>query len=42
MKDPARAKAAGLVKPRREVLPDLHKRGWQDDQLKKAHAHKAG
>jgi hypothetical protein len=41
MKDPAKAKAAGLVQPSAAFCATCHKRGWNDGMLKKAHAHKA-
>jgi hypothetical protein len=41
MKDPEKAKAAGLVIPSAAFCANCHKRGWNDDMLKKAHAHKA-
>lgn len=41
MKDPARAKAAGLVQPGAAFCATCHKRNWNDGMLKKAHAHKA-
>ena len=41
MKDPAKAKAAGLVMPGAAFCATCHKRGWNDGMLKKAHAHKA-
>lgn len=40
MKDLERAKAAGLVLPTSAFCSTCHKRGWSDDMLKKAHAHK--
>ncbi len=41
MKDAAQAQAAGLVIPGAAFCATCHKHGWKDDQLKKAHAHKA-
>lgn len=41
MKDPAKAKAAGLVHPGAPFCATCHKRNWNDGMLKKAHAHKA-
>ena len=41
MKDPAKAKAAGLVLPGAPFCATCHKRNWNDGMLKKAHAHKA-
>lgn len=41
MKDPAKAKAAGLVQPGAAFCATCHKRGWNDGMLKKAHDHKA-
>lgn len=40
MKDPAKAKAAGLVTPGVAFCTTCHKRGWNEGMLKKAHAHK--
>ncbi len=40
MKDPAKAKAAGLVMPDAAFCATCHKRNWNDGMLKKAHAHK--
>jgi len=40
MKDPARASAAGLVRPGAPFCATCHTRGWSDGLLKKAHAHK--
>ena len=40
MKDPAKAKAAGLVLPGALFCATCHKRNWNDGMLKKAHAHK--
>jgi len=40
MKDPAKASAAGLVRPGAPFCATCHKRGWSDGLLKKAHAHK--
>jgi len=42
MKDAAKAKAAGLVNPEAKFCQTCHQQGWKEDQLKKAHAHKAG
>jgi outer membrane biosynthesis protein TonB len=39
MKDPAKARAAGLVIPERSFCSNCHTRGVTDDFLKKAHAH---
>lgn len=41
MKDPVKAKAAGLVMPPATFCKGCHVRGWKDDMLRKAHAHKA-
>ena len=41
MKDPAKASAAGLVRPGAPFCATCHKRGWSDGLLKKAHAHKS-
>jgi hypothetical protein len=41
MKDPAKAKAAGLVMPGAAFCATCHRKGWKDEMLKKAHAHKA-
>lgn len=41
MKDPAKAKAAGLVQPGALFCATCHKRNWNDALLKRAHAHKA-
>jgi uncharacterized protein DUF4437 len=40
MKDPEKAKAAGLVIPSAAFCANCHKSGWKDDMLRKAHAHK--
>jgi len=40
MKDPAKASAAGLVRPGAPFCATCHKRGWSEGMLKKAHAHK--
>jgi hypothetical protein len=40
MKDPEKAKAAGLVIPTAAFCKTCHARGWKDDMLRKAHAHK--
>lgn len=42
MKDPEKAKAAGLVMPTATFCARCHTSGWKDDMLRKAHAHKAG
>jgi hypothetical protein len=41
MKDPAKASAAGLVRPGAPFCATCHKRGWSEGLLKKAHAHKS-
>ena len=41
MKDPEKAKAAGLVMPTAAFCANCHSRDWKDDMLRKAHAHKA-
>jgi len=42
MKDPAKAKAAGLIaKPDKAACIKCHKDKWKDDMMAKAHAHKA-
>lgn len=41
MKDPTKARAAGLVMPGAAFCVTCHTRGWNDGLLKKAHAHKA-
>lgn len=41
MKDPAKAKAAGLVMPTATFCARCHVRGWKPDMLREAHAHKA-
>jgi len=41
MKDSAKAKAAGLVRPNATFCATCHKHGWRDDQLRRVHAHKA-
>src|SRR5512143_578016 len=41
MKNPEKAKSAGLVIPTANFCGNCHKRGWKDDMLRKAHAHKA-
>jgi hypothetical protein len=41
MKDPARARAAGLVIPDASFCATCHKRDWKSDMLSRAHAHKA-
>ncbi len=40
MKDPAKARAAGLVSPSPAFCTTCHKHNWNDGLLKKAHAHK--
>ncbi len=40
MKDPAKARAAGLVSPGPAFCTTCHQRNWSDSLLKKAHAHK--
>ena len=40
MKDPEKAKAAGLVIPTAKFCASCHTSGWKDDMLRKAHAHK--
>jgi hypothetical protein len=40
MKDPEKAKAAGMVIPTATFCATCHARGWKDDMLRKAHAHK--
>ena len=40
MKDPAQARAAGLVDPDREFCATCHKSGWSDDMLQRTHDHK--
>jgi hypothetical protein len=40
MKDPEKAKAAGLVNPTATFCASCHARGWKGDMLRKAHAHK--
>ena len=39
MKDPAKAKAAGLVMPSKDFCAKCHKKGVDDTFMKKAHAH---
>jgi hypothetical protein len=39
MKDPVKARAAGLVIPERSFCSNCHTKGVTDDFLKKAHAH---
>ena len=42
MKDPVKAKAAGLiVKPEKAACTKCHKDKWSDDMMAKSHAHKA-
>lgn len=40
MKDPVKAREAGLVDPDRAFCSQCHKSGWTDDQFARAHAHK--
>jgi hypothetical protein len=40
MKDPEKARSAGLVIPDGSFCAKCHKAGWTDDLLKRAHAHK--
>jgi len=41
MKDPEKAKAAGLVMPDAKFCTaSCHQTGWQDEMLQRAHAHK--
>jgi hypothetical protein len=40
MKDPVKAKAAGLVIPTSTFCARCHTRGWKDDMLRNVHAHK--
>jgi len=40
MKDPQKARAAGLVIPERSFCSQCHRSGWTDELLKQAHAHK--
>jgi hypothetical protein len=40
MKDPAKAKAAGLVIPEASFCATCHRRDWKSDMLEKTHAHK--
>lgn len=40
MKDPAKARAAGLVSPGPAFCTTCHQRNWSDNLLRKAHAHK--
>jgi len=40
MKDPEKAKAAGLVLPTATFCKTCHRQGWSDDLLQKTHAHK--
>lgn len=42
MKDPKKARAAGMVIPARSFCAKCHTSGWSDDLLKRSHAHKAG
>jgi len=39
MKDPDKARAAGLVMPDKAFCGKCHKQGVNDDLMKKAHAH---
>lgn len=41
MKDPQKARAAGLVQPEAAFCQTCHRDGWQADMLARAHAHKA-
>lgn len=41
MKDPAKARAAGMILPGPAFCTTCHKRSWNDGLLKKAHAHKS-
>lgn len=41
MKDPQKARAAGLVRPEAAFCQTCHRHGWQADMLARAHAHKA-
>lgn len=41
MKDPRKARAAGLVQPDAAFCQTCHRHGWQADMLSRAHAHKA-
>lgn len=41
MKDPAKARAAGLVMPGREFCATCHRGDWTNDMLTRVHAHKA-
>jgi len=40
MKDPAKARAAGLAMPAIAFCATCHQSGWSDAMLTKAHAHK--
>ena len=40
MKDPEKAKAAGLVLPTATFCQTCHRQGWSDELLHKVHAHK--
>jgi len=40
MKDPAKAREAGMVLPGPAFCATCHKRNWNDGMLKLAHAHK--
>lgn len=42
MKDPEKARAAGMVIPTATFCAKCHTSGWKDDMLRKAHAHKSG
>jgi len=39
MKDPEKARAAGLVDPTEVFCSKCHKSGWSEDMLRRAHAH---
>jgi hypothetical protein len=41
MKDPAAARAAGLVDPTKAMCVKCHAKDWSDSLLERAHAHKA-
>lgn len=40
MKDPEKARAAGLVLPTRDFCATCHRTGWSDGMLARVHAHK--
>ncbi len=40
MKDPDKARAAGLVDPTETFCSQCHKIGWREEMLGRAHAHK--